>query len=518
MPEFKLKVGIARFPYGGNGGIANEHPSIGNWLGKTIPQMKSDIRISDVRRAEFVDTPITMTRNAAVQWARSEGVDVLLMIDSDQVPDCELGEDLNAEPFWDTSFEYIYSHYHKGPVAIGAPYCGPPPYENCYVFRWECAENDAPDQATKLAFYGREESATLRGIQQCAALPTGMILFDMRVFDLIEPPYFYYEYENQYQCTKASTEDVTCTRDISMIGQAKLGYNPVMCNWNAWAGHCKPKVVRKPRVLTVENINEKHREPLLKGRQAGVSIYDWNDQKATEFADSPDAVRLYAPAATRKPAIELSEVNRRFGGIAGRDREVLQSLVKLLIDRGVAEPQVVELGTMVGESARAMAEVGAIVHTIDNLRGSPHDFSTATYSMYTPEQIMAVRNEVLGSFLGSRVFPLQGDSVESASIWKRPIDMVFIDADHDYEAVKSDILAWMPHVKPGGIVAGHDYAQQFPGVVRAVNELFGVGKFSRDHCVWWYEVPKVTVNRLAPLSYPEYEEDVPEIIANGASH
>jgi predicted O-methyltransferase YrrM len=50
------------------------------------------------------------------------------------------------------------------------------------------------------------------------------------------------------------------------------------------------------------------------------------------------------------------------------------------------------------------------------------------------------------------------------------LDGVFIDANHTYKAVKKDIADWMPKVRKGGVLAGHDYIQTFEGVVRAVNE------------------------------------------------
>lgn len=55
----------------------------------------------------------------------------------------------------------------------------------------------------------------------------------------------------------------------------------------------------------------------------------------------------------------------------------------------------------------------------------------------------------------------------------KSLDFVFIDASHDYESVKADILAWIPKVKMGGIIAGHDYIETYPGVIMAVNEIFG---------------------------------------------
>jgi len=51
-------------------------------------------------------------------------------------------------------------------------------------------------------------------------------------------------------------------------------------------------------------------------------------------------------------------------------------------------------------------------------------------------------------------------------------DFVFIDAAHDYESVRDDIRRWLPMVKTGGWLCGHDYPN-FPGVVRAVDEAFG---------------------------------------------
>jgi hypothetical protein len=88
-------------------------------------------------------------------------------------------------------------------------------------------------------------------------------MYDMRCFPLTEPktendkPWFFYEWKDKYQADKASTEDVTQTRDLSLVGTQTLGYNPVFCNWDAWAGHWKPKCVSKPQVISASGISEK---------------------------------------------------------------------------------------------------------------------------------------------------------------------------------------------------------------------------------------------------------------------
>ena len=51
--------------------------------------------------------------------------------------------------------------------------------------------------------------------------------------------------------------------------------------------------------------------------------------------------------------------------------------------------------------------------------------------------------------------------------------MVFIDAGHLYDEVKSDICKWMCRLKPHGILCGHDYtAGEWHGVKKVVDELF----------------------------------------------
>lgn len=37
------------------------------------------------------------------------------------------------------------------------------------------------------------------------------------------------------------------------------------------------------------------------------------------------------------------------------------------------------------------------------------------------------------------------------------LDFAYLDARHDYDAVRADLIEWTPAVKRGGILAGHDY-------------------------------------------------------------
>lgn len=51
------------------------------------------------------------------------------------------------------------------------------------------------------------------------------------------------------------------------------------------------------------------------------------------------------------------------------------------------------------------------------------------------------------------------------------LDYVYIDGDHSYDFVMTDLIWWARKVKPGGIIAGHDYYRfRGAGVVDAVND------------------------------------------------
>lgn len=74
---------------------------------------------------------------------------------------------------------------------------------------------------------------------------------------------------------------------------------------------------------------------------------------------------------------------------------------------------------------------------------------------------------------------------------------VYIDGDHRYQSVCSDINAWWPYLREGGILAGHDYMPEHDGVIRAVDE-FAAGQQLEIHLTddmneyrsWWVEKPE----------------------------
>lgn len=341
-PALQLNVAFAHFPYGGNGASSSEHPDVRQWEVETVLKIKADNRIRHFCTRDYSDTPIPMTRNRAIREAKQIGAHLLLMIDSDQSPNKHAGEGW-FKPFWDEAFNFIYERYAKGLITVvGAPYCGPPDGgENMYVFQWGAKGNRCQHETIySLDQYSREHAAMMSGIQECAALPTGLILLDLRAADLVEPTgrpqvavlrdlyarkitpeearkqlkegYFYYEWKDQFAAEKSSTEDVTFTRDIALCGMEQLGYNPIFCAWDSWIGHHKPWNVGKPMRVTTENINAAYHRAYEKGARG--------DEKIVNL-QLPDWARAIAEQQERNPHNRVREAIEKANGAKANGKE-----------------------------------------------------------------------------------------------------------------------------------------------------------------------------------------------------
>lgn len=66
----------------------------------------------------------------------------------------------------------------------------------------------------------------------------------------------------------------------------------------------------------------------------------------------------------------------------------------------------------------------------------------------------------------------------------RSLDFFFIDASHTYKNVKKDLNAWIPKLKEGGWMIGHDI--DYPSVEQAVKEVIGRYEVGPDN-VWFYK-------------------------------
>lgn len=70
------------------------------------------------------------------------------------------------------------------------------------------------------------------------------------------------------------------------------------------------------------------------------------------------------------------------------------------------------------------------------------------------------------------------------------LDFAFIDGDHSYRGVCDDILAWLPKVRPGGWIGGHDWGKPQRGEVeRAVRDTLPGSDIVLDAESTWFFTP-----------------------------
>lgn len=126
-----------------------------------------------------------------------------------------------------------------------------------------------------------------------------------------------------------------------------------------------------------------------------------------------------------------------------------------------------EVGSYLGASAcflaAAASEIGgeAKVHCIDTWQNQ--GMSEKLRDTWNAFQ----ENTQLYS---SVIITHRGLSVEVAKTFKEKIDLLFVDGDHSYERCRADVLAWLPHLKTGGILVMHDYGWA-EGVQRVIREI-----------------------------------------------
>ena len=179
------------------------------------------------------------------------------------------------------------------------------------------------------------------------------------------------------------------------------------------------------------------------------------------------------------------------------ERKLIE-LAKLVPENGTIVEIGGELGRSAGQFLLATNGKGVKVYTVDLF---PLDHHVAGNLLIAQKKNLI---EAIGvEAVTNRHIQVKGVSWEVGTQWdKGLIDLLFIDGDHTYEGVSKDIAAWLKHVKPGGIVAFHDYAVDETShylhheVKKAVDEWYANYPYERQGQVdslIWFNVPHVNI-------------------------
>jgi hypothetical protein len=141
---------------------------------------------------------------------------------------------------------------------------------------------------------------------------------------------------------------------------------------------------------------------------------------------------------------------------------------------------VVEVGSFAGESTFVFCSHFPEVHAVDTW-----DYKDEKWVRETIDgdvgKIEKQFDDCCVYWGPKQLIKHKGFSIDIAKIWKSPIDLLYIDADHSYESVCADLEAWIPWVRKDGWVCGHDFdTPDCQGVRKAIDGLFNHVVLFRD--------------------------------------
>lgn len=156
---------------------------------------------------------------------------------------------------------------------------------------------------------------------------------------------------------------------------------------------------------------------------------------------------------------EYPELKLPFGGLTFEDE-------KLFLKYSKGKNVVVDVGTFCGRSAILFSLGAKKVTTIDIFDNHSKYFPDTSKVPWKKAQVTKLLSKYPN--IESKEIP----SSEGAGLFKNSsVDLVFIDANHEYDSVKADFEAWYPKVKKNGIIIMHDNYEIFPGVIKFLGEL-----------------------------------------------
>jgi len=154
----------------------------------------------------------------------------------------------------------------------------------------------------------------------------------------------------------------------------------------------------------------------------------------------------------------------------------------------------VEVGTCRAESTAYILDNCPnvkMITTVDPFQG--YDDWAGRLSQDTMDKFHQITNQNLSQHLiDKRVDIFVGTSAEAiASFEDNSLDFIFIDGDHSYEGVYTDLMLWYPKIKWGGLFAGHDYnlteVRNALTQFRAEKNILKMINTSENNAWWWYK-------------------------------
>ncbi|MFP5375727.1 MAG: class I SAM-dependent methyltransferase [Acidimicrobiia bacterium] len=160
--------------------------------------------------------------------------------------------------------------------------------------------------------------------------------------------------------------------------------------------------------------------------------------------------------------VERAVADAAKGFLPGDEAEALHAAAL------AADGPFLEVGSYCGKSAvwlgAAARERGTVLFTVDHHRGSEenqpgwewHDPEVVDPATGRMDTLPFLRRTLADAGLEDVVVPVVGPSATVGRAWATPLGFLFIDGGHGEQVVRDDEVAWLPHVRAGGLLAIHD--------------------------------------------------------------
>ena len=172
--------------------------------------------------------------------------------------------------------------------------------------------------------------------------------------------------------------------------------------------------------------------------------------------------------APRSLEEEAEHARQRAAGVEGWLSDAQGRALFMAAAKTTGRGAIVEIGSWKGRSTTWLASgarlAGQSVYAID-----PHRRSREYPEEETLDEFLAT---LARNGLADVVEPLVMTSEEAAARVAGPVELLFIDGDHAYDAVRRDAELWLPRLSDGGIVMFHDAATAaYDGPRRVVRQM-----------------------------------------------
>lgn len=162
--------------------------------------------------------------------------------------------------------------------------------------------------------------------------------------------------------------------------------------------------------------------------------------------------------------------------------------------RGLTGGVFVEVGSWKGRSTSFIGRIcnqnGTRLVCVDHWNGSNDSLRDRYAAALAVEDVEATFRANMKE-LGIEVEVIAAPSLEAAARFAPgSVERVFLDASHDGPSVARDLEAWSERLAPTGVLAGHDYGANHPGLTAAVDSFAAARSLSvkrgpRD--IFWLE-------------------------------